>query len=468
MIAPPPRHARPFRLRSRARLVAAITLLQAAVIGLGWFACLHLTRADVSSRSRDRSLADLSRAVEQFNQMVSTVAHGPLRPDTPEWHAAQQLTENERPPRGTVVVLLDARGHILCHPALRRSPNLRNIDFSDVVLTLDPGDDTVALGGVRPRSVLTGESESIAGPASVAVVFNEAAQVRVLAYQPQGEAAAADSRMTSGIMIWGGVAGMTVLTVSLIGLILLVRRYDSMLARSNERLEAKVQRRTRRGLAIRNGLIFGLAKLADYRDTDTGRHLERISRYCGLLAEELRGKESEIDAAWIERLKLASSLHDIGKVGIPDSILLKPGPLTAEERRQMERHASIGADTLAAIQGRVGEDELLNMGVQVARSHHERHDGRGYPHGLRGADVPLAARIVALADMYDALTSHRVYRAAMTHEEAAALIRQQRGAHFHPAIADAFERCQGRCDEARREFQAGAEGGVRLRLRAAA
>jgi HD-GYP domain-containing protein (c-di-GMP phosphodiesterase class II) len=140
-------------------------------------------------------------------------------------------------------------------------------------------------------------------------------------------------------------------------------------------------------------------------------------------------------------------MHDIGKVGIPDSILLKPGPLTPEERRLMEQHPLIGADTLVAIRQRVGDDDLLNMGIQVTLSHHERFDGKGYPYRISSDQIPLSARIVALADMYDALTSDRVYKKAMSHAQATTIIRENRGSHFDPAIVDAYMRLERQFDQ---------------------
>jgi putative two-component system response regulator len=145
-------------------------------------------------------------------------------------------------------------------------------------------------------------------------------------------------------------------------------------------------------------------------------------------------------------------MHDIGKVGIPDSILHKPGPLTPTERVIMQEHARIGAETIAAIRQRVGDDELLNMGLQVALSHHERFDGAGYPHRLQGEQIPLAARIVALADVYDALTTARPYKQAMTHDQARAIIREQRDKQFDPRIVDAFERIHREIDATRHDL----------------
>jgi putative two-component system response regulator len=200
-------------------------------------------------------------------------------------------------------------------------------------------------------------------------------------------------------------------------------------ARERQRLEVRA----------RNTLIFGLAKLAEYRDADTGAHLERISEYAAVLAEAMRERHPEIAEEWIETIRVASSMHDIGKVGIPDGVLLKPGRLTEDERRVIERHPGIGADALRAIQERHGEDALLLMSAQIAIGHHERWDGTGYPNRTRGEETGLAARIIAVADVYDALTSARVYKKALSHDEACRIIREGRGTQFDPEVVDAFE-----------------------------
>ncbi len=205
-------------------------------------------------------------------------------------------------------------------------------------------------------------------------------------------------------------------------------------------------------LETRDVAIFAMAKLAESRDPETGAHLERVRSYSRILAQHLAGMEKfrgEVDGEYIRLIYLTSPLHDIGKVGIADAILLKPGAFTPEERRLMELHPLIGADTLVQIRQRVGDDDLLNMGIQITLSHHERWDGKGYPYGLSTEQIPLAARIVALADMYDALTSKRVYKAAMTHEQAREIILKNRGTHFDARIVDAFERIRADFDRER-------------------
>jgi len=189
-------------------------------------------------------------------------------------------------------------------------------------------------------------------------------------------------------------------------------------------------------------IIFSMAKLAESRDPETGAHLERMREYCRVIAEHLsrQAKFRElVDGDYVQLIYMTSPLHDIGKVGIPDQILLKAGRLSGEEFEIMKRHAEIGARTLDAAAAAHPEAKFLCMAREIARCHHEKFDGSGYPNGLAGVDIPLCGRIVALADVYDALTTKRVYKPAFSHEEAAAIIREGRGRHFDPDIVDAFE-----------------------------
>ncbi len=227
-------------------------------------------------------------------------------------------------------------------------------------------------------------------------------------------------------------------------------RYHSrtyrLLLRARAMAEAERQRliseRQATELNARNTLIFAIAKLAESRDTDTGEHLDRIAAYCRVLAEQLRATRPEMSDEWIRNLQLASSLHDIGKIGIPDGVLLKAGRLTPDERAVIEKHPTIGAEALDAILSRCGADALLRMARNIAASHHERWDGKGYPAGLAGAMIPFEARIVSVADVYDALTSARVYKPAMPHAEAMRIIQEGRGTQFDPEVVDALRGCE--------------------------
>lgn len=188
-------------------------------------------------------------------------------------------------------------------------------------------------------------------------------------------------------------------------------------------------------------IVFSLAKLAESRDPETGVHLERMREYSRVLAHEMAENpefKDQIDADFIRAIYLTSPLHDIGKVGIPDSILLKPGRLTPDEFEIMKQHAIIGCNTLDAAYTACPSAEYLRLARDIAVSHHEKYDGSGYPYGLQGSDIPLCGRIVALADVYDALTTKRVYKEAYSHEVAREIILKGRGAHFDPGVVDAF------------------------------
>lgn len=193
----------------------------------------------------------------------------------------------------------------------------------------------------------------------------------------------------------------------------------------------------------RDLLIFSLAKLAESRDTDTGNHLERIRYYSKQLAQTLLyNGHNQVNDVFVDNIFLTSPLHDIGKVGIPDTILLKPGRLDDGEFALMKTHCQIGHATINEVVKKYPKIDYLVMSADIALYHHEKYDGSGYPYGLRGEDIPLAARIVALADVYDALICKRVYKEAFTHANAKSIIVAEAGSHFDPAVVEAFQSCE--------------------------
>ena len=217
----------------------------------------------------------------------------------------------------------------------------------------------------------------------------------------------------------------------------------------NSHLEQEVARRTEEALKRTEELrisqevtMVALASLAETRDNETGNHIMRTQHYVRVLALHLRHHprfSAALDDELIERLFEAAPLHDIGKVGIPDRILLKPGRLDADEFAIMKTHTTLGRNAIATALQRVGvQVPLLETAQEIALSHQEKWDGSGYPEGLAGEVIPLSARLMAVADVYDALISRRVYKKAMAHEQAAAIIVAGRNQHFDPDIADAF------------------------------
>jgi putative two-component system response regulator len=225
-----------------------------------------------------------------------------------------------------------------------------------------------------------------------------------------------------------------------------LRRLQLELEAHNRRLVELVSEQVREISDSQMATIFALAKLAESRDGETGKHIERVQLYCKLLAAtlaELPAYSGRIEESFIENMFLASPLHDIGKVGIRDHILLKQGELTPDEFEEMKRHTTLGAQTLEAVRTRYPRNEFLRLGIEIARCHHERWDGKGYPAGLAGNDIPLAARIMAVADSYDAARSRRCYKPALSHSECRKALVQRSGTYLDPDVLLAFEDVQG-------------------------
>jgi putative two-component system response regulator len=215
-----------------------------------------------------------------------------------------------------------------------------------------------------------------------------------------------------------------------------------VLAHQNEILEEKVVQRTAQLNELQDVAMVAMGALAESRDPETGNHIRRTQHYMKILAIELAKQDKYkefLTPENITSLYKSAPLHDIGKVGIEDSILLKPGKLTDEEFEEMKRHTTYGRDALASAEQSMDvADNFLVFAKEIAYSHQEKWDGSGYPEGLSGEDIPFSARLMAVADVYDALISKRVYKPAFSHEKAVAIIEEGRGSHFDPDMVDAF------------------------------
>ena len=220
-----------------------------------------------------------------------------------------------------------------------------------------------------------------------------------------------------------------------------MKEVEDELERYSKHLEEMVSEKVREISESQMATIFALVKLAESRDDETGAHIERTASFCRLLAEKARQLPQYaqmIDDDYVSTIYRASPLHDIGKVGISDLILLKPGKLTSAEFSIMKTHVEIGYQTLKNIDKRYQNNAFVQMGLDITRYHHEKWDGSGYLAELKGEDIPLSARIMALADVYDALRSKRVYKPAFPHEQAVEIILEGKGKHFDPNLVDLF------------------------------
>lgn len=245
------------------------------------------------------------------------------------------------------------------------------------------------------------------------------------------------------------------------------KRAKECLSDQNKYLESEIVHRMHDNEIIQNASLTALAVLAEVRDPETGNHIYRTQGYVEVLGKALQARPELAGELTREQLGLlvkAAPLHDIGKVGIPDRVLLKPGRLTDDEFAIMRTHATIGSDAITLAMERVQAADssiyrgdstplaFLEVARQIARSHHERWDGSGYPDGLAGRDIPLPARIMALADVFDALISRRVYKGPMPMEEATRIIVAEKGRHFDPAIVDIFLELQDQFQAIARRF----------------
>jgi len=423
----------------------SISQIVCLIIAISGFA--FWIRGSVHGIVRSQIMEDNRLIAGQMAKLIESSRFGNVEYQSENWEKLQTLIEEVSLPNSGFMCVADtADGRLLCHPEIRTYPELREAKIALAPLIVDH--ETTS-----PSRVVQASRAKRSGPVTGIMGSGDSAEIVTVVDLPalngillvhQGEAAfrAAVNRLLTPIFPIGLIVGC--------GLILamkkvndsIMERYENKIEEINRGLEDTVTKRTKALTRTRNAVIFGLAKLSESRDNDTGEHLTRIRTYTTILARELSRHSSLLDSAIVEDIGLASSLHDIGKVGVHDAVLLKPGRLDAYERTVIERHTRIGQDCLEAIEKELGEDNFLRLATEICAYHHEKWDGTGYPNGLAGENIPLSARIVALADVYDALRSKRPYKDGMSHATARRIIVEGKGSHFDPEVVDAFLRTE--------------------------
>jgi len=431
------------RIKSRFFFIALLVASQAACLGFGIVWATGWLWRNFENVVYDYVIVDGESVAQGIALKVSDMRLKNVRPGSNDWKRLQKLCEEEAIPyNGFVCIMRRDNGAMLCHPKLKQDPGLLRLFPGKGLLINNHGSapisEMVRKSEAAGEQVVTGKVE-LDGDVHVFTGFSLPRIDAILAvYQSDMAidlfiASTIKPVMQVGYLLAAFIVGATAFIA-----VFLTNRYEAALADANGRLEDQVQQRTRSLVRTRDAVVFGLAKLAESRDRDTGEHLERIRSYVTVLATELAKANPEINHRFVADLAVASSLHDIGKVGISDAVLLKPGPLSPSERSAMEMHTTLGSECLAAIQKKLGEDDFLELAQQIAAAHHENWDGSGYPHGIQGKHIPLAARIVALADVYDALTSVRPYKGPVGHVEAREWIVSRYAQQFDPAVVEAF------------------------------
>lgn len=419
------------RIRYRYQLVFILAAVQFACLGAGIVTVAGWLRIGIRETVHEQVLANNVQIARQLTKLIREMRIGDVRTNPEAWQKMQSLVRDIQLPNEGYVCLVDSDdGSLLCHPGFVDRPPFapreeqRTVDHSRA--------DKVSGGVVGADDTLQ----------IIAAAEIPSMHAKLLVHQMGRSIDRTLARVLSPLVPIGMTVAALLTATMILSLSVVIRRYDNRLADANEELEERVQQRTRSLSKTRDAVIFGLAKLAESRDTDTGEHLERIRTYVTLLAEQLEKSGTAIDERTTKDIGLASSLHDIGKVGVPDRVLLKPGRLDADEYAEMQKHAAVGGDCLEAIGARLGEDDFLQLAKEIAYGHHEKWDGTGYPAKVAGDSIPLSARIVALADVYDALRSRRPYKEPMSHEKAREIVLEGRGAHFDPAVVEAFLACE--------------------------
>ncbi len=335
--------------------------------------------------------------------------------------------------RTQAAILVDSDWRVLaCNAGSERSGSCPSV--AETVAWQTAAEDAPRIRNGVPGRVTFGDNEYV----GIAFAVEDGAG-KVVVHRSAEEAEQLSASVGAALPLAGLLAGVWTCAMLGITIYLITSRQHEQIESERSESDANSLRHIQTLVRTRDAVIFGLAKLADSRDPETGDHLERIAVYSSTLASALRAHPkyaSTLTPTFVRLIGISSALHDIGKVGIADSILLKPGRLTPEERKQMQLHTLIGGECLRQIEYRLGQSNFLQMAREIALAHHERWDGKGYPNGLAGQGIPLSARIVSIADVYDALSSKRVYKEPIPHGECVDIIRAGAGTQFDAELVE--------------------------------
>ena len=428
-------------MKPRARRFWLVLVAQGACVAVGVSMHHHYVLSAAHRAAENEAWSSLETRAGEFRSRADSLSALEPSPAAIDLDRLRRLLGVGYPGVGHLAIL-DQQGRVvLCEPQEGNTPGLGLPPGHEVawaVAAESPGEDGGPARGTLDRP--DGRHLALAYPLPDR-------QGYVLVHYPVTQIEALPASLRKSLPV---ISALTVVwTCALIGMTAYVIsvRPGGGNDRQNARKATEAFRRAQSLVRTRDAVIFGMAKLAESRDLETGDHLERISVYSTILASSLRRHpkfRQDVTPAFIRLIGISSALHDIGKVGIPDSILLKPGPLTDAERRVMQTHAVIGGHCLGEIEERLGGSNFLQMARDIVLGHHERWDGAGYPNGVSGTAIPLAARIVGIVDVYDALSSKRVYKAALPHDQCVEIIRNEAGKQFDPDLVEAWLRVADR------------------------
>ncbi len=421
--------------KQRLKLLVILIVAQVGCLAIGLWIHRYLVVSAVLQVAEETVIAKLSEDVGALLALADVQDSGGQEPQL-QWHQVRNYLKTKPTRSGAQWLLADANWKTLETFAtadddlgLWVSPE-ESLLWTSPVVKLDGGRGQVTGMLATSQGRLAAVARRLNGGPGYVVACLPLDRAEI------GVSSLAGLLPAAGAIAWAWTSALLVIIVYMV-----VARFDDELNKTRTATESATLRRAQSLVRTRDAVILGLAKLAESRDEITGHHLERIAAYASRLATALRRHPKYRDVVTPEFLQLigiSSVLHDVGKVGIEDAILLKQGPLTDEERVRIQEHSAIGGRCLLEIERRLGTSNFLQMAREIAVSHHERWDGEGYPDGLIGKEIPLAARIVAIADVYDALSTRRPYKQPLTHDECVDMIRQQAGRQFDPDLVEVF------------------------------
>lgn len=412
---------------SAIKRIVVVIVIQFCCVGVGFWVQQQFIRSFSNAKANDTAWSEMKSATDFILREIQ--AHSQLAENLPELKT--QLRSNS-PQQPWELAVVDDNWQLMTDTHLQAannsSPSMvqwKQLSSSQEAL-LEPTRGVLDLG---------------AGQYAATAIPLPKGEGHVVVYVPT------DSIRATTASMFGSLSGATLLafawTCTMFGIAtyMVGTRINETFSTEKKQTDTEALQKERSLVRTQDAVIFGLAKLAESRDPDTGLHLERISLYATTLAQALRHHprySQVVNGEFVRLIGTSSALHDIGKVGIEDKVLLKPGVLNESERAEIQKHAMIGADCLSKIEHRLGASNFLQMAREIAQSHHECWDGSGYPDGLTGTQIPLSARIVAIADVYDALATRRVYKPDLPHEACVGYIERGAGTQFDPVLVAIF------------------------------